>query len=167
MARSPWTGRFAEEKQQEVRDGRGDPPERVTLREFYTEHRKLMKGNVKPATLVMHLAALEMLADHLGWRRTIDKVSSRDIEAYRAARLKTGIRAQTANKEVKVLRRQFNLAIQRGYLRPGTNPCVGLPMIKTTPKLVAYCPPGEFRANLHDRFAAPRGDEPNLGGRRR
>ena len=139
---------FAEEKQQEVRDGRGDPPERVTLREFHTEHAKLMRGNVKPATLAMHLATLKMLAGRLGWRRTIDKVSSRDIEGYRAARLKTGIRAQTANKEIKVLRRCFNLAIRRGYLRAGSNPCVGLPMIKTTPKLIAYCPPEEFRAIL-------------------
>ena len=43
--------RFAEAKQSEVRAGKGDPPPRMTLRQYYKEHRELMKGNLSPRTL--------------------------------------------------------------------------------------------------------------------
>lgn len=138
--------RFAEEKQQQVREGSQDPLPKITLADFHREHGQLMKGNVKDTTLQMHLSAVEQLAEHVGWQRLIDRITRTDIERFRAARLAGGIAAITANKDIKTLRRVFNLAIMRGYLREGTNPCTGLPMIKTTPKLINYCPPEDFQA---------------------
>ncbi len=137
--------RFAEEKQREVRQGVQDPPREITLKQFCKEHRQLMKSNVKDTTLAMHLAVIEQLAEHAGWQQPVGRIARTDIERFRAARLQTGIAPITANKDIKTLRRIFNLAIMRGYLRQGSNPCVGLPMIRTTPKLVNYCPPGEFQ----------------------
>ena len=55
--------RFAEAKQQDVRQGKADPPKRVTLRAFYQEHRRLMKGAVAKTTLHMQIAVLALLAE--------------------------------------------------------------------------------------------------------
>jgi integrase len=57
-------------------------------------------------------------------------ISVRDIERFRASRLQTGIAAATANKDITILKRLFNLAILRGYMPKATNPCVGLPKLK-------------------------------------
>ena len=59
--------RFAETQQSEVRDGRSDRPEKITLREYRKEHSELMKGNLAPKTLHMQLATLRLLAEAVGW----------------------------------------------------------------------------------------------------
>ncbi len=109
--------RHAETKQQEVRQGTADPPPKTTLREVYREHKKLTRGHVARTTLVMHLTAIEQLAADVGWQKSLATVTVRDIEGLRARRLQEGLAAATANKELKLLRRVSNLAIQRGYLR--------------------------------------------------
>src|ERR1035438_3283750 len=38
--------RFAEKVQQEVRDGKADPPKNISLKEFAREHLALMKGSI-------------------------------------------------------------------------------------------------------------------------
>ena len=132
--------RFAETKQQDVRQGKADPPKRVTLREFYQEHRRLMKGAVAKTTLHMQLAVLALLAEVVGWDREMRRISTRDIEQFRANRSEAGNEPATVNKEVRALKRLFNLAISRGYLAQGTNPSVGVPMAKCGRKRVPYCP---------------------------
>ena len=138
--------RFAEKKQQGVREGRADPSPKRSLREFYEEHGELMVGNLAPKTLHMHWAAIDLLAGHVGWDRRLEKISIRDIEKFRAKRLRTGISPSSANREVKTLRRIFNLAILRKYLPEDGNPSVGLPMLKVSPKRPAYVRSEEFRA---------------------
>jgi len=80
----------------------------------------------------------------VGWGRALDKITVRDVERFRARRLGTGISASSANKEIKVLRRFFNLAITRGYLRKDSNPCQGIPMIRVAPKRPRYVSPNDF-----------------------
>ena len=138
--------RFAESKQQEVRDGRADPPPKVTLKEFHAEHLKLMKGNLARGTYRMHAETLKMLAENVGWDFPMYRVTARDIEKLRAKRLETGIAPATANRELRTLKRVFNLAIMRQYLRPDGNPCVGLPMLKVGRKKVPYISPEQFQA---------------------
>ena len=53
--------------------------------------------------------------------------------------------APPANKEVRQLKRLFNLAIQRGHLPAGANPCVGIASIKVGRKRPAYCSPEQFQ----------------------
>ena len=137
--------RFAETKQMEVRDGNSDPPKEILLKDFAKEHGELMKGNLAPKTLGMHLATMGLLADFLGWERTLDRISVRDIEKFRASRLQTGISASSANRELKTLKRIFNLAVVRGYLTAGNNPCLAIPMIKVGRKKPPYCSPDEFQ----------------------
>ncbi len=137
--------RFAETKQTEVRQGQGDPLIACTLRAFFTEHRKLMKGTVRHGTLHMQLTTMVMLAKQIGWERDLRRITSKDVETYRSKRLEEGgIATSTANKEVKQLRRVFNLAIARKYL--SVNPCVGVALTKVGRKRVPYCSPEQFHS---------------------
>ena len=136
--------RFAEEKQSDVRDGKGDPPERILLRDYYKEHKKLMQGNIATNTLTLHLTSMELLAETIGWDRPLNKVTIRDMERFRSNRLKTGITPSSANKELKTLKRIFNLAILRDYLPKVGNPCKGIPMLKVSPKRPKYVSPKDF-----------------------
>jgi len=65
---------FAETKPSDVRSGRGDPPPGIRLREFVKEHERVMKGNVAASTLGLHLRALDLLAEQVGWDRPLRKV---------------------------------------------------------------------------------------------
>jgi integrase len=47
-----------------------------------------------------------------------------------------------------VLRRIFNLAIMRGYVAQGNNPCIGIPMVKVGRKRPTYCSPPQFQSIL-------------------
>lgn len=140
--------RFTEQKQADVRNGRADPCPKASFQDFFREHRQLMGGNLARSTLHLHLATIELLAKCVGWDRSLDKVTPKDIERFRASRLKVGISPASANKEVKTLRRVFNLAILRGYLADDRNPCRGVPMLRVAPTRPAYIRPNEFQAIL-------------------
>jgi len=138
--------RFAETKQQDVRQGKADPPVRIALREFYREHKRLMTGKVADTTLHMQLATLALLAESVGWECDLKRLKTRDIEEFSAIRTATGNQPITVNKEVKVLKRLFNLAIRRGYLAAGCNPAVGVPMAKVGKRRNPYCSTDQFQA---------------------
>jgi hypothetical protein len=59
--------RFAEEKQADARQGKADPPEPCTVREFLSEHLRLSRGAVRRSTLLMHAVAWRRLAAEVGW----------------------------------------------------------------------------------------------------
>jgi integrase/recombinase XerD len=138
---------FAETKQVSIWDGKGaDPPPEITLREYRKEHEEVMKGNVAASTLALHLKALDLLAEHAGWDRPLHKVSVRDVERFRAARLAKGLAASSVNREIRSLKRLFNLAVVRGYLGSGQNPCLALTRLKVARTRPAYCTPEHFEA---------------------
>ena len=121
---------FAARKQVQIQEALTAGLTAISLRGFHIEHKELTQGNVAARTLALHLATLESLAIFLGWDRPLPTVGPRDIERFRASRLATGISAGTANKDLTVLKRLFNLAILRSYLRKGGNPCDGIPKLK-------------------------------------
>ncbi len=121
---------FAAQKETQIQDAQTAGLTAISLRGFHIEHKELTQGNVAARTLALHLATLESLAGFLGWDRPLPTIGPRDIERFRAGRLSTGIAAGTANKDLTVLKRLFNLAILRGYLRKGSNPCDGVPKLK-------------------------------------
>jgi len=140
---------FAETKQVAIWDGKNtDPPQEVTLREYRKEHEEVMKGNVATSTLGLHLRALDLLAEEVGWDRPLQQVSVRDVERFRAARLAKGLAASSVNREIRSLRRLFNLAVVRGYLESGQNPCLALTRLKVARTRPAYCKPEDFEAIL-------------------
>jgi integrase len=138
--------RFAESRQQEVRQGKGDAPKPVSLKAFYDEHKQLMKGNVAAKTLHMQLATLKLLAGSIGWEQPIHRISAKDIERFRSDRHGAGLAAASVNRELRTLKRLFSLAVIRGYLVEGSNPCVAVPMIKVGRKRPPYCSPKDFQA---------------------
>ena len=121
---------FAAQKEIQIQDARTAGLTAISLRGFHIEHKELTQGNVAARTLALHLATFESLAGFLGWDRPLPTIGPRDIERFRAGRLSTGISAGTANKDLTVLKRLFNLAILRGYLPKGSNPCDGVPKLK-------------------------------------
>jgi integrase len=135
---------FAETKQSEVRKGKANPPPEINLRQFYKEHRALMEHSVARSTLRLQLTAIRLLAGFIGWTYYMKRITSRDIERFRAARLRTGLSPSSSNRELRTLKRLLNLAIARGYLTKGDNPCFGIHMIKVPLKKPKYCGPQEF-----------------------
>ncbi len=136
--------KYAETRQLDVRSGKSDLPKKITLKCFYDEHKELMEKNLAKSTLRLHLEVISDLADHAGWNCDMKRVKPTDIEKVRALRLKGDIAPATANKELRAMKRIFNLAISRGYLNAGCNPCVSIKQIKIAPKKPNYCSPEEF-----------------------
>ena len=141
--------RFAETKQSEVRIGKADPPPSICLSEFIKEHGKVMQGQVARATLVSQLCALRMFMDHVGKNVRLCDVRPRHAEAFVAARLASGRKVATVNKDIRTLKAVFNLAIDpRGYLLPGQNPFARIRQRKLGSKPIRYVAPQEFRVLL-------------------
>ncbi len=136
--------KYAETKQLAVRSGKPDLPKKITLKHFHDEHKELMEKNLAKSTLRLHLEVMSFLAEQVGWGYELKRVKPTDIERVRAFRLKKGIAPATSNKEFRALKRVFNLAISRGYLSEGCNPCQSIKQIKVAPKMPNYCSPDEF-----------------------
>jgi integrase len=141
--------RFAEDKQPEVDDSKGDPPEDITLGKFLREHEKTMRSQVALETLADQIRALKMLASHVGKNVLLKEIQPRHAEVFLAWRLSTGRRPATVNKDIRTLRRVFNLAISpRGYLSPGRNPFAGIRQRKVSSRTLRYVTPEEFQRVL-------------------
>lgn len=136
--------RFAESKQKEVRDGRSDRPSEIDVAQFIKEHMRLSNGTVRPTTLAVHVSTWKLLSGQVGWTEPISRISSKDIESFRARRL-GGVSPSTVNKEIAALKRMFNLAIERRYLLPGSNPCIGIKRIKVAGIKPRFVSPEQFR----------------------
>jgi integrase len=115
--------RFSSALQCQVNSGRADRPSKITLRDFISEHVRVMKGQVAYATLQDQIRALKLFEKYIGGSITLCRIQSRDAEGFIAERLAKGSQIATANKDIRTLRRVFNLAIEpRGYLEEGRNP---------------------------------------------
>ena len=136
--------KYAETKQLDVRIGKLDLPNNITLKLFHDEHRVLMEHQLAKSTLRLHLEVINFLAAIVGWNCDMKRVKQTDIEKVRAFRLKKGIAQATVNKEFRAIKRIFNLAISRGYLNKGCNPCDSIMQIKIAAKKPNYCSSEEF-----------------------
>lgn len=137
---------FAARKQAEIQNARDAGLTDISLQDFCNEHQQLGEGSVAARTLSLHLATLRMLAMSVGWERSLRTITARDIEAFRASRLASGVSAGTVNKDLAVLRRLFNLALLRGYLSKDTNPCDGIGLLRVGSVRRSYISPAEFAA---------------------
>ena len=135
--------RFYESKQQEVRVGQADPPPSITIKAFAAEHGKVMVGQIARASLADQKRALEFLIDHVGQDVPLHKIKPRDAETFVASRLRSGVAIGTVNKDIRTLKRIFNLAITpRGYLNQ--NPFASIKQRKQSSKPIRYVPPKDF-----------------------
>jgi integrase len=109
--------------QEQVSLGRADKPANIRLHNFIGEHAEVMKGQVAYATLQDQIRALKLFENYIGSSITLCKIQPRHAEGFVAKRLASGLKIATVNKDIRTLRRIFNLAIEpRGYLAEGRNP---------------------------------------------
>jgi len=137
---------FTEIKQAEVREGRGDPPEEITLTNFVNEHEQVMNGQVASETLQDQMRALRIFKAHVGGGMSLGEIRPRQAESFVAMRLSLGAKVATVNKDIRTLKRVFNLAINpRGYLPPGENPFGGIKQRKQSAKSIRYVTSEEYQ----------------------
>jgi len=143
--------KFALKLQESVNAGKQDEPEKIKLKYFISEHKKLMKNQVSEATLVDQIRVLHFLEEFLGSERLLVKISSRDAEAFIAHRLQQKLSLATVNKDIRTLKRIFNLAIEpRGYIREDRNPFAKIKQRKLTPKTIRYLSTKEYHALIEN-----------------
>ncbi|MDI6448479.1 tyrosine-type recombinase/integrase [Anaerobaca lacustris] len=139
--------RYARKLQVLVDSGKQDEPSKITLGQFVEEHKKVMRGQVAHATLMDQLRALHLLQEFVGKDMLLQRITSRDAEAFIASRIEAGLKTGSVNKDIRTLKRVFNLAIEpRGYLRDGQNPFAKIRERKQTAKNIRYVTVPEYRA---------------------
>lgn len=143
--------KFALKLQESVNAGKQDEPDKIKLKFFISEHKQLMKNQVSEATLADQIRVLRFLEDFLGSERLLVKISSRDAEAFIAHRLGQDLSLATVNKDIRTLKRIFNLAIEpRGYIREDCNPFAKIKQRKLTPKTIRYLTTKEYHALIEN-----------------
>jgi len=139
--------RHALEFQNCVNLGKAYKPKKITLEDFIREHKKVMKGQVAYATLQDQLRALRLFENYIGGSIVLHKIRPCHAEAFIAYRLASGLRTATVNKDIRTLRRIFNLAIEpREYLRKGQNPFAKIKQRKRTKKPRRYVSIEQYRS---------------------
>lgn len=140
--------RFAEQKQADVRDGSGDEPRPITLKEFKKMYLSL-RGDVTAGTRAEHSRTLRYLAEYFGSQRLIGKI--RPLEArqfiswYRQRKHRDRHPAPaTVNKLIRECRRIMREAMDCGLLRK--NPFMGIRQEKVGDPGWQYVSPEHFRA---------------------
>lgn len=141
--------KYALELQNRVDSGKPDRPKKITLGEFMREHEQVMQGQVAHATLQDQMRALRFFAEYAGSSRVLRKIHPRHAEAFIADRLASGLSVGTVNKDIRTLRRIFNLAIEpRGYVGEGHNPFGKLKQRRKAKKPIRYVQIVEYRKLL-------------------
>lgn len=135
--------------QEKVNNGKSDRPTNISLQAFITEHEKIMRGQVAYATLYDQVRALRFFEKFIGGSTLLVNIHPRNAEAFISNRLSSGVSISTVNKDIRTLKRIFNLAIDpRGYLHENQNPFVKIKQRKTTPKQLRYVSIQEYKKLL-------------------
>ncbi|MEN6307387.1 MAG: site-specific integrase [Anaerohalosphaeraceae bacterium] len=142
---------FARQNQEKVNHGKSDKPDKILLKDFIEEHKKLMPGQIASASLYDQIRALRFFEKFIGGHITLANIKPRHAEAYISNRITSGSSISTVNKDIRTLKRVFNLAITpRGYLHEGQNPFVGIKQRKKTINDIRYVTVGEYHALLSE-----------------
>ena len=139
--------RYAWNLQVQVERGKQDRPEKITLHDFIEEHKQVMKGQVAYATLSDQRRALEIFEKFIGGSIVLHRIKPRHAESFISHRFVSGITVATVNKDIRTLRRIFNLAIEpRGYLAEGQNSFAKIKERKETEHEIRYVMTKEYHA---------------------
>lgn len=141
---------FAESRQADVREGRGDQPAPTTLKEFEKMYLKL-RGDVTPRTLAEHKRTLRSMRAFFGSDRRLDKIrpleARRFISAFRQRpKGEPAPAPATVNKLLREARRILREAVDCELIR--SNPFAGIRQEKVGEKGWQYVSPDHFRALL-------------------
>jgi integrase len=137
---------YARKLESKIKAGNHDRPIRITLADFSREHINLMMGQVAYATLMDQKRALRLFEKFIGGLVRLKEIQPRRAEAFIAERLASGLAVGTINKDIRTLRRIFNLAIDpRGYLGENQNPFSRIRQRKKAQKKIRYVSTEEYR----------------------
>jgi integrase len=101
------------------------------------------------ATLMDQKRALRLFEKFIGGLVRLKEIQPRHAEAFIADRLASGLAIGTVNKDIRTLKRIFNLAIDpRGYLRENQNPFGRIRQRKKAQKKIRYVSTTEYRSLL-------------------
>jgi integrase len=136
---------FALKIQEQVNLGRSDRPQRITLHNFIDEHEKVMAGQVACGTIQDQMRALKLFEKFIGGLIVLNKIQPRHAEAFIANRLASDLSVATVNKDIRTLKRVFNLAIEpRRYLAQGQNPFANIKQRKKAASPIRYVEVAEY-----------------------
>jgi integrase len=142
--------RFTRNLQLDINQGRPDKPDKITLNAFTKEHQKITAGQVAYATLCDQIRALRFFEKFIGGSTFLENIKPKDAEAYIANRLSSGVSIATVNKDIRTLKRIFNLAIDpRGYLQKEQNPFKRIKQRKKSESSIRYVEIDEYKALLN------------------
>jgi integrase len=137
--------RFARELQEKINHGKADKPAKILLKDFVEEHKKIMAGQIAPASLYEQVRALRFFEKFIGGSTPIQAITPRHAEMYISHRISSGVSTASVNKDIMTLKRVFNLAISpREYLVDGHNPFQKIKQRKKTGKPIRYVSVSEY-----------------------
>jgi integrase len=137
--------RFARDLDSKIKVAKQDRPTRITLAGFISEHLGVMKGQLAYATVMDQKRALKFFEKFIGGSTRLHEVQPRHAEAFVAERLASDLAVGTVNKDIRTLKRIFNLAIDpRGYLEEGRNPFGRIRQRRKAGKGLRYVSPQEY-----------------------
>ncbi|HML74391.1 MAG TPA: tyrosine-type recombinase/integrase [Anaerohalosphaeraceae bacterium] len=140
---------FVRQMQEKVNHGKSDKPDKILLKDFIEEHKKLMPGQIASSTLYDQMRSLRLFEKFIGGHVSLANIKPRHAEAYISKRIASEVSVATVNKDIRTLKRIFNLAITpRGYLHEGHNPFVGIKQRKKTINDIRYVTVEEYHALL-------------------
>jgi integrase len=138
---------YARKLDNKITVGNQDRPIQITLADFSREHITVMMGQVAYATLMDQKRALQLFEKFIGGLVRLKEIQPRHAEAFIADRLASGLAVGTVNKDIRTLRRIFNLAIDpRGYLGENQNPFSRIRQRKKAQKKIRYISTEEYRS---------------------
>lgn len=141
---------FARQLQTKINQGKPNRPKKITLGSFIKEHKTVMAGQVAYATLDDQIRALKLFENFIGHSVFLTNIKPRNAEAFIAKRLASGLAVASVNKDIRTLKRVFNLAIYpRGYLAEDQNPFVRIRQRKKTQSPIRYVSVPEYYALLN------------------
>jgi hypothetical protein len=140
---------FARQLQEDVNCGKADRPKKITLSSFVEEHKRVMVGQVAYATLCDQIRVLKFFEKFIGGSILLANIKPRNAEAFIANRLASGLSIASVNKDIRTLKRIFNLAIApRGYLHENQNPFLKIKQRKNTSPTLRYVTVQEYKKLL-------------------
>ena len=118
----------------------------ITLGEFIIEHEKLMQKQISHSYLKDQIRVLRYFEIYIGSSVLLSKINSRQAEAFISMRYSSGVSISTVNKDIRTLKRIFNLAIDpRGYIPENQNPFLKIKQRKKASKKLRYVSVEEYK----------------------
>lgn len=141
---------LAEEKQKDVRDGNGNEPRPITLKEFGDMYMRL-RTDLSERSREEHERTIKFLKENLGEQRQLQRVSPLDARAfiawYRKRKVKgTPVSPATVNKVLRECRRFFREAVDCQFVK--SNPFAGMRPTKVGEMPWHHVSPKEFQGLL-------------------